>query len=242
MKAPIVEKLLVGVPARTSISVFHYDSMNQFHMFGIKMAPVKRYAVQRAANIGVDVARNVLAQKALDEEYDMLYFWDADMVHPPNTLIRLLESKWRTNARVMAGLYYSRSCPQPLVSYQFGRHLHGPHAYMKKHPDRYHEANEENEWTPYKLLCDIMRVDGAGTGCMLIDRDVFIELERQGLRPFFKTLISDNGLKWKMGEDFYFCDSLRKAGISLYLDTTIQGIYHFTDDIAITDGGMVVGL
>lgn len=58
------------------------------------------------------------------------------------------------------------------------------------------------------------RVDRVGTGIMLLDMRVFARL---GPKPWFN-------LKWKeetgdfMGEDWYFCELLEKAGYNIYID------------------------
>lgn len=53
-------------------------------------------------------------------------------------------------------------------------------------------------------------------GCVLVKMDVFDRLER----PFFRMPVLPN--KETQGEDYYFSESLRKAGIKIWADTDLS--------------------
>lgn len=68
----------------------------------------------------------------------------------------------------------------------------------------------------------VEKIDRAGAACILIKRPVVEKLKKDaadpvdGDYPLFKTIMSEDGLTTRMGEDAYFCDRLREAGIDLY--------------------------
>ena len=141
--------------------------------------------------------RNRLRADLLRSEHEWLLFVDDDSVFPPDSLHRLLTAAEALSAieagpiAVVAGLYMQRVAP------------FSPVAYLGEHPD--------GGLIPIDLRDaqdDVIEVDAAGTGFMLIHRDV---LEKVG--PF------DYGVE---SEDIMFCRRAREAGFTVWLDTTVR--------------------
>lgn len=68
-------------------------------------------------------------------------------------------------------------------------------------------------WKAIKSKQDIIKTDAAGLGCMFIHRRVFKKLKR----PHFEFKYNKDGLLIN-GEDFNFCDKVRKLGFDIWVD------------------------
>lgn len=73
----------------------------------------------------------------------------------------------------------------------------------------------------YKLLKDLpsldtpFEVEGCGAGCLMLRRDIFEHVQY----PWFRWIEQEDGLL--IGEDFYFCDRVREAGLTIIADPRV---------------------
>lgn len=130
---------------------------------------------------------------------DYLLFIDDDMIFPPDTLKRLLGH----NREVVGVNSYSRVLP---LSSTVGL-MDKKGKYM--HPD-YH--------TPYEMRIpeELFKAYFVGCGVCLIDMAVFDRIKK----PWFKFEADENGMIIH-GEDGWFCEQVKKAGIDVWCDPTI---------------------
>ena len=59
----------------------------------------------------------------------------------------------------------------------------------------------------------LIKVDGVGTGMLLVHRDVFKAIDP----PWFKFQYTPDGLI-ELSEDYYFSEKAKKAGFELFID------------------------
>jgi hypothetical protein len=142
----------------------------------------------------IDRSRNDIVRLMLESpaKFTHLLFLDSDMIFPADTLVKLLAC----DQPIAGGLYYQRIPPfAPVV---FNRDAAGNYA-----------QRAAAQLTPGPLS-----VDACGTGCLLIRRDV---LEKLAF-PWF-------AIEWaggvQRGEDLYFCEKSRQAGIGVTLLTDL---------------------
>lgn len=154
------------------------------------------------ANRGYTIGenRNYCVIQAQRNGSDYLLFVDDDMVFPDYTLESLLEH----NADVVGVNSYSRCLPPSSTVGLMDKEGN----YM--HPDR-HTAWEMR--IPSKLF----EAYFVGAGVMLINMKVFDKIEK----PYFNFTTDKNGMIVN-GEDGYFCDQIRKAGMKVWCDPTIE--------------------
>lgn len=151
---------------------------------------------------GVAMARNRIADHAIDGGYDWLLAVDADVSLPPDALRNLLEH----DADVCLGYYRNRwstdadpkTCLIPLGSAWTARMSAG-------------ELRDLRAAGTYTL-----RVNGGGLGCALIRPRVFERIPF----PWFVWHDWDHHAK-SLGEDVDFCIKVGKAGIPIYADTRV---------------------
>ncbi len=137
---------------------------------------------------GASVARN---RNTLVSDHfrvgSWLCFIDDDQVIPPDTILKLL-----SHHKPIVGALYSSKAP-PYVSMA-----------MKSH-------REDGKYVPWlwRELASLPRLQecaATGTGCMVIQRDVFKKMTY----PWFHAA--------EYSDDLYFCEGAIKAGFKVYVD------------------------
>lgn len=160
-----------------------------------------------------DTARNELMRTGLKSGTRYLFFLDDDVTVPPNTLRTLIQEMERQpkDVAVLAGIYCSKEYPpQPLVFKNMGD---GPYYQWK--------------------LGEVFEVEAVATGMMLIR----MEAIRQIQEPWFIDvdgvekgrrlgLVSDPELlDFKMTDDVFFCQKVRKAGFRVMAHGGVLGMH-----------------
>lgn len=200
-----MKKILIGMPTSSHV---HYEFTSS--LFHLAFKAYKHYnhklAIETMFVEGVrtDRNRNQIVERFMQGGFDYLLFLDTDMVYPPDTLIKYIES----GKDLIGGVYFKRSTP------------HFPVVYRKQ---------EAGKFVPIDPLSygynQLVEVDGLGTGGMLISRNVFEAIEAQGKEYWFKY--SDNYHLHNTGErqathDLVFCEIAQSAGIQPYLHTGVR--------------------
>jgi len=147
----------------------------------------------------VDVSRNRIAKKFMDITTDpesALIMLDTDHLQPHDVVLRLIED----DMPVVGALAFRRGEP------------YDPQAYVLDGED----LKQPVEWKPGLLEVDII-----GSAAICIRRKVFMELEEKGFHyPWFRMKYEDSSDTF-LGEDWYFSEICRAAGIKLYCDMRI---------------------
>jgi hypothetical protein len=142
----------------------------------------------------VEVAREMIADAALEHGARFLWFVDDDTIPPPNACRRLIyELENNPQAMVCGGIYTSRcDPPSPVVFRGLGM---GSHWHWKKG--------------------DVFEVSGMGAGCMMINTEIFKMLPK----PWFKFDTEDaydvHTVGKNISEDIYFCEAVRREGYKI---------------------------
>lgn len=204
--------------------------------------------VIHAEGVYVDKARNIIIEEHRRGENEWLLFLDDDVAVPEDVLPRLVGLAHPEERPIVSGVYYKRTPP------------HEPIMYARKFEDTpvgfYDKLAPYRDFTPG----DIVEVDVVGAGCLLVHRSVWDSIEachrlvredRSGglgliseddeipsnfsatklhedeQYPFF---ILQNG----RGEDTFFCERARAAGIPIIVHTGVEcahwGNYGYTRD------------
>lgn len=142
----------------------------------------------------IDQIRNLIADWS--KHYDYLLSVDSDIIVPKDALIKMLGA----NKPIVSGLYIQRI-----------PHTHTLEVYMDT------ESGCTN--IPYQFLENpqLVEIAACGMGCVLIKSEVFNNLEY----PHFVYTPAINHLQ-TVSEDIYFCIKARKAGFSVWVDTSIK--------------------
>lgn len=191
MKLGICVPMYTVVPASFVVNFIH--RLMELHTNG-RNYEVKIYIEQSTV---IDRARNLLTQRALNDGCDYIMFIDADMILPPNAIDNLIDM----NLPIASGLYFQKGKP------------YLPVARLKRNED-----DEDHRFLEDFEFGKIIKVAGAGFGCVLIKANVFREIEYPWFKFDWKEI---RGKLEQIGEDLYFCDKAKDAGYDTYLNTGI---------------------
>ena len=203
-----------------------------------------------ARDMYVTQARNLVLHDALkeSESWEALLFWDQDQLPPllvPGPLSWQASNgefwqggffteyvQWLIKAephkKVIAGLYSSKQDDWELTNDDPPKIIMGPHdpvAYTEENGGYHHLA--EPEYLPMLMKRGLYQVDGAGTGSMLIRREIVERMRELKGGDIFEAPpsrgVADQipGTQWT--EDLYFCDQVRKElHETIWLDTAME--------------------
>lgn len=156
--------------------------------------PAEQYSVIYVEGADVAHARNLLAEKAM-EVADYIFMVDDDILPPINAIAQLAKHE----KDIITGLYFAKQEP------------HFPQIFLKNEE----VANRYDAIQEYKKD-SLIEVDSCGGGCLLIKSDVFRKIKK----PYFQYIPKGEDHPRK-GEDFYFCEKVRDAGIKIFADTSV---------------------
>lgn len=209
-------KVLVGIPSRGVVPHAFVEVMNSAligngELFRANFAHAKFHVP--------DNARNTFVETALGGDYDYLFFMDTDMTFPRGTLAMMIRHMGAIGSEappIIGGIYCNRGG-------DFRWHV-------------YKWVEEEEGWHSlrFPLNNGLQRVDAIGTGCMLIDMNVFKILEWPWFEYEYRMF---QGERSRLSEDMTFCKKCMDAGIPIYADTDIKCGHFLSAQVVPTDDG-----
>lgn len=181
--------------------ILHTDLVPIAWAFGLRKLLPLDMPILPVCGRPYDQARNSICQAALDHKFDWCFMLDSDVVPPPDAILRLMQY----NVPLISGVYHRRSPPHGLpVMCRGGQFL--------------------TSYPPNQVI----EVDVAGSGCMLIRRDLLESMPAQDPRR------GKHWFDWRvdmahmlppgegMSEDFTFCLQAKKMGVKVLVDTGVQ--------------------
>ena len=188
-------KIAIGIPCHGDIkrATFFSCIKMQNHM----------YTREETAELGIEAiqwwysegsilpaGRADIVENALEKQADWLFWVDADMEFPPDTLLRLLRHK----QGIVGANYVRRKLPCVPVAYKRDR------------------EGSNLVWTEEDST-GLEEVDHVGFGCLLTNMNVFKETPR----PWFMFGYARDRRRY-IGEDVLFFSAAREAGYKAYVD------------------------
>jgi GT2 family glycosyltransferase len=181
-------KVLIGVPSGDSVVLPFHTSFP----LAVKTswAKLNTYSVRGMNTVS---ARNKIVHRAIEENFDYVFFMDSDMEFPPNTLDRLLN-----RSKDIVGGFYTRKKKGFL-------------------PNAFRLGFSEGDKLLTEFISDFREVEAIGTGCLLIKTDVFRKIKK----PWFYYETTNSPDCHMSTEDIVFCRNAKKAGYKIYCDGEI---------------------
>lgn len=199
-KHKIAPLVAIGIPTWGKVSVNWARSYR--HLAG----PLGANTVELVPVVGKPIAqaRNELMAGAINENADFLFMLGDDVLVQPDTIVKMLQRFWDEPSRTLiTGIYWAKHWPtQPYI---WRGQQRGPYL----------------DWK----YGEFFELDYAGCDCLMIR----LTDEVKALGPeWFST-----DWKWDHGdgaslmatEDFFFYTKMRKAGIKLWCDSTLQCVH-----------------
>lgn len=157
-------------------------------------------------------ARNKIAQKAIDGDFNYVLMVDNDVVLPKDVLVNLLDDAKLVTLGSYAhrdndNVYRGRTCVCKLHNDEGKKYFNYPleSEYTAK------ELSELRDSGQYKI-----EIHGGGMGCALIKTDVFRMIEY----PWYDWVNYKS--RRMLSEDLFFCEQCKKRGIKIYTDTRVM--------------------
>lgn len=167
------------------------------------------FAVGTIGNILTPIARERLAEIAVDNGFDYLFFVDDDMICPRD----LFERLYKHQKDIVGALAFTRFAP------------HKPVLYIMD--EGFDPVEKKNYYTSRSWLAypkdQLVECDAVGFGSVLINCQVFSKIAK----PWFTAATGK-------GEDIQFCYEARKAGIKVYMDTATK-LGHLGPPVNVTE-------
>lgn len=171
--------------------------------------PDNSFAVHGTSSVKASTY-NTGIYRALKAGAEWMLLMDVDQIFPPHTAVRLLETAEKHNAKIVSVLYH------------LGRAPFGPVAgWVKEVGNETKFVNRDgNDWkeTYAPLGEGVVEVDWAGTGGLLIHKDVLKDVEWP---PFIDTWEPGRGIR-STGHDVNFCLRAKEKGHRVLVDTTVK--------------------
>jgi len=154
----------------------------------------------------IDKARNFIVRSALDDECDYLFMLDTDQTFPLNMIDKLWNCFWvvKNNPGAISGKVFRRYPPfEPIMKFVDKKRFEetGDIKYFGATKEQQHEEG-------------LIEVDATGTGCIIFKCEVFKNIPY----PWFE----DKGDEGGAGEDIGFCQKLKAADYSIWVQRDIE--------------------
>ena len=149
----------------------------------------------------IGLARDQIIKRALANNCDYVFFFDDDMAFPRSLFLKL----WRHQKEFVCALAFTSREPISPVLYRFYEDWDPQNMRTKVWSEPIFDYPKEQ----------LFRVDGTGTGVVLIKTDVFRKLQE----PWF------HGSMPTVGEDVYFSLRCKQAGIPIFCDSSAKTIH-----------------
>jgi hypothetical protein len=214
LQQSVKDKTIILVPVASHIEPACDDALRQLEKDGVKV--YRKYGFS-----AIDQGRCVMAQQAINDGYEHLFWIDSDIAFCPYDIYRIINTSIREQQPFITGTYCVKGWPALTTKFHsgFDEIIFGPHGGLY-----------ESEY--------------AATGFMYTHVSVYERIKvKFGLKPvniwggqykvhaWFLPMIIDDDY---VGEDFSFCHRARKSGITIFADTTIRlahiGRYSYSFD------------
>lgn len=152
-------------------------------------------------------SRNQLAAKAIQMNYDYVFWLDSDMVFPTDTLVYMHKVMAENNLDILSGLYFRRRPPYSPVLF-----------------DKFEIDDSGCHWTEFEDIPDsLFEIGACGFGCVLMKTSVLVGTYLDHNGQLFQPIMG-------VGEDCAFCWRARESGYKIWCDpkATLGHVGHMT--------------
>lgn len=200
-------RILIAVPTFETIYPDTYQSIWDMDKGGHEVL------FRFARGYDCAMARNVIAQMAIDLNTDYVLMVDNDVTVPSYALTAMLEDPKDVCLGYYAhrdsdNIYRGRTSVCRLYDENGSAYFNYP--LESEYTDE--EMKNFRALQQYKL-----QIHGGGMGCALIKTDIFKRLEY----PWYKWVLYTDEHRGVLGEDLYFCEQCKNAKIPVYTDSRV---------------------
>ena len=193
-------KLCLGIPTANDPTPVFLKSLSSLHI-PPTVASFERIIVH--GNF-VPGQRELIVREASKRQAEILIMMDDDMILPPDTLLKLLETLADSpDCALVGALYYSRDGSQPMAV------------------TKWRSGAVASAVVPAFTSIAPVLVDGVGFGCIALRMSALADLHM----PLFNTQVIIEAEQQRVricNEDYLLCERLRQAGWTIKLDARVR--------------------
>lgn len=192
--------ILWGIPNEGHTESIAYDNRLEMAMhIGIMQERTGKYsfALSTIGAVLTPIAREKIAEVAIENKFDYLFMIDDDMISPPDLIFKLLEH----NVDIVAALAFTRYSPHNPVIYNVNDGIDSVTG------TKYFINNVAYTYPKDTLV----QCDAVGFGAVLIKVPVLKKVQERFGKMFQSTTSA--------GEDILFCHHAGELGIKIHCDT-----------------------
>lgn len=202
-----------------------FEMQSTFYEWVIKEGREDTLSIMVQGGVQLDQMRNDVIEGAMMNGQTHLLFLDTDMWFPPKTIVWMMKDlEDNPEIEAITGLYTWKMPP------------YLPHVYRK-----YNTKTGKFTVAGAFPLNRLFEVEGAGTGILMVKKEVYERTEK----PWFKFVMNDNiedidrdkkrvraGRGFNIGEDLYFC---LKARPKMLCDPRIECVHFKLNGFGVKD-------
>jgi hypothetical protein len=193
-------KILWGIPNEGHTESYAYDNRLEMAMrMGVIQGRDGKYdfALSTIGQVLTPIAREKIAETAIDNGFDFLFMIDDDMISPPDLVFKLIEH----DVDIVAALAFTRYPPHNPVIYNL---TDGIDSITRR---KYFINNVVKTYPKDTLV----QCDAVGFGAVLIKVPILKRIQEKFGKMFQSTCTA--------GEDILFCHHAIELGIKVHCDT-----------------------
>jgi GT2 family glycosyltransferase len=156
----------------------------------------------------VHVNRNKIVRKFLQSKAEWLLQLDPDLRFKQDLIQRLVILADKKQAKFVAGWYPN------LTEMETGEPNFIPLVFSRDEDTKYRPMLEVIK------AVEPMTADAVATGCIMVHREVYEKVEKEGPNPWFDFEETDRGTE--LGEDIFFSKTVREAGYEIWVDPLLR--------------------
>lgn len=200
-------KVMLGEPSMGLIDSMAHDNRLDFYMELARLEARSdfKFFTGNVGRVGVNYAREMMADAAIDLGADYLFMVDDDMIVPRRCFERIFQVLKKESADIAAPICTQRIHPFRPVLYK--------HNWIDKSDGMTHLSNDFiDDYEPNSVVT----VDGIGFGVVLISVPFIKKLKEKMPQGMF---FSNNNI----GEDIWFCINARRhLNARIVVDTSVK--------------------
>ena len=194
-----MKRIMVAVPSREQIDVNTVKCLMQLER-DARLNPELDVVVEIEPGTIIHDLRYAMAQKAIEERYDYVFWIDSDMVFNSDILIDLLTD----DKDIVTAVCFMRRSP------------YEPCIYQKLRLGRTLEEDQVEKYLEYPKN-KLFEVEACGMAMCLMKIEALRQILSLSGQPFF-PLRNDHRT---LGEDLSFCYKARSLGYKIYADPRV---------------------
>ncbi len=205
-----LSSVMIIVPTATAVGI-HVELVSRLihwtKLGGFVSAVVGLMPIDHARN---EAVRTFLKPEFVPPHITHLFFVDDDTVPPWNAVEKLLALSKEKDAGIVTGI-------TPIMRTIDGKLTQVYNAFLSTETVENALGEKVNQLTsidPDKT--EPVQIERCGGSCLMVRRDVFEKVKA----PWFKFEWTPDYTS-HLGEDFYFCDKARAAGLEIWCDPTV---------------------